>query len=271
MTLINKKNQVLKWQISKNLIHSCLSPPSTNSPLSTQNWPVKPPQILSQKKEPVTPQEAALLEEEAMNALSQDIEFGETVIDALARLIVRNDPNRIETYLEVTKAAARKGPNLARMIARYWLPVLVYGDPDMLERFPKIIKILLKRGEYTLKKPFDYLSQLLETGRRQTALSFLGLLADAFTQELPFKLSLKLARLLPQSVNEFPESKQTWQISQLRRVVRADVALTDPFLKSMENDLHLLSEDGLRRFITLGLEKYEKKRKPGPQISLSGI
>jgi nitric oxide reductase NorD protein len=223
----------------------------------------KTKRTLSEKKEPLTAQEAAMLEGEAVNALSHDIEYGETVIQGLARLIVRGKPERIEKYLEVTKAAAQKGLNLARMIARYWMPVLIYGDRDMLERFPAIVQILLKKGEYTLKKPFDYLSRLLENGSHQTSLSFLGLLADAFSQELPYALSLKLARLLPQSVNEFPEVKKNWQISQLRRVVREDVALTAPFLKSMETSLHMLSEDGLRRFITMGLEKYEKNKSLG--------
>jgi hypothetical protein len=219
--------------------------------------------ILSAKRGRITGEVAALLEEEALWAMAKDIELGYLVAEGVARLAGEASPARLARYREMIRYVGEKGVNLGRMLARYWVPVLRFGDDDLVARFGRVATVMRKKGEYTLKKPFDYLSSLLEDGRHATAAAFLGLLHDIFSRDLPYKDCLYLARAVPETVAGLPDSRRNWQISQLRRVVRAEVQLVRPFMAALAEKLCRLSEDGLRRFVTRGLDAFERSGDEG--------
>ncbi len=216
----------------------------------------KRPKILSRE-------ELDAAEEDILWAFVQDIELGETAANGYAALLGDASPERVKTYRDMLHRSCEKGLNLGRMMALYWVPVLKYGNPDCLDRFPKLVRVMLAKGEYILKKPLDYLSVLLERGNHAAVTAFMGLVQDVFSQELPYKESLSLARAIPQCVSSFSPEKQSWQVSQIRRIARADVSLTAPFLTALEKGLALLSEEGLKTFVSLGLEKSARSESAG--------
>ncbi|MDM8537211.1 VWA domain-containing protein [Desulfobacterales bacterium HSG17] len=171
--------------------------------------------------------------------------------------------DRLDKFHEVLHVSCKKGLNLGRMIAVYWVPVLKYGTGDIVDRFPNLLVFMLKHGEYTLKKPLNTLSSFLESKETGTALAFMGLLYDTFSQELPYKQSIHLARLLSESMGELPDEKRNWQISQIRRIMRTDYLLANPFINALKKCLYLLSEDSLRFFVTQGLEKFKNNESLG--------
>lgn len=219
--------------------------------------------ILSAKRSRIPREMADMLEEETLWAMVKDIELGYLVAEGYAGLVGEVSEGRLARYRDRVRDAGEKGVNLCRMLARYWVPVLRHGDDDLVDRFSRVVGVMRKKGEYTLKKPFDYLSLLLAEGCHATASAFLGLLYDIFSRDLPYKECLFLARAVPETVGGLPEQKRNWQISQFRRVVRADVRLAHPFMDALAEKLHLLSEDGLRRFVTAGIEAFERREDQG--------
>lgn len=219
--------------------------------------------ILSDKTGRITNELVAMLEEETLWAMVKDIELGYLVAEGYAHLLGEVSMDRLAGYRDMVRYVGEKGVNLGRMLARYWVPVLKYGDNDLVDRFSRVVGVMRKKGEYTLKKPFDYLSVLLEGRFHTTAAAFLGLLFDIFSRDLPYNECLYLARAVPETVGGLPEPKRNGHISQLRRVVRADVGLTHPFMAALADKLYLLSEDGLRRFVTAGLDAWERSEDTG--------
>ncbi|QTA78206.1 von Willebrand factor A-like domain-containing protein [Desulfonema limicola] len=217
--------------------------------------------ILQNKK--ISVHEAQLLEEETIWGMCQDIELGTLIARGYASLIGETGQERLDKYHEVLHVSCKKGLNLGRMIAVYWVPILRHGNSDIIARFPKLLLVMLKHGEYTLKKPLNTLASFLESGDTGTALAFMGLLHDTYSQDLPYKQSIYLARLLSESVGELPYEKRNWQISQIRRVIRTDFLLADPFINAMKKRLYLLSENSLRYFVSLGLDKFKKNESLG--------
>ncbi len=202
-------------------------------------------------------------EEDILWAFVQDIELGEIAAKGYAEMIGDASQERLNAYREVLHGSCEKGLNLGRMMALYWVPVLKYGLPDCLERFPELVRIMLAKGEYILKKPLDYLSLLLEKQNHGAVTAFMGLVHDVFSQDLPYKESLHLARAIPETLSRFSPEKQSWQLSQIRGIARADVSLTAPFLTALEKGLVLLSEHGLKKFVTMGLEKFARSESIG--------
>ncbi len=219
--------------------------------------------LLSEKNVPIPPDLVAMLEEETLWALLKDIELGYLTAEGFAHLLGEVSLERIETYRDTIRQAGEKGLNLARMLARYWVPVLRYGDDALVRRFADVVEVMRKKGEYTLKKPFDYLSLLLESGSHATAEGFLGLLIELFSGDLPYKECLAMARAVPETLAGLPASKRNRQISQLRRAAREDVRLVHPFMTALGENLYRLSEDGLRRFVTAGLAAWERSEDEG--------
>lgn len=216
---------------------------------------------IEKKKNKVTRADLFFIEEEILQAFCQDTELGEIAAEGYSLLVGDVPEDRLAVYRDEILRGCAKGLNLGRMLARYWVPVLKYGSEDCVGRFPHLLRVLLAKGEYILKKPLDYLSLILE--KKQEALSIMGLYTDVFSRNLSYKESLHLARVLPQSVQMLPEEKQNWQISQIRRIARRDISLLLPFLNALEKDLYLLSEKGLKTFVTRGMEKFDRSESLG--------
>ncbi len=218
---------------------------------------------LSDKEGRLSSRHMEWMVEDAVWGLSQELSFGRAIALGYADLMGAAGPGVVSRYRGLTRDAGGKGPTLGRCMATYLTPVLLYGGEGCLEKFLETLDVMLDKGLYTLKDPLDALSTLLETGDAETCDEYLGLLRDAFSRKLSYNQCQHFAYTLPRAVRAFSSEKRAWRTAQLRRVIRVDAGLADPFLEGMENGLRLLSREPLDRFVTRGVEKFERNDKRG--------
>ncbi len=189
-------------------------------------------------------------------ALSQGAVLGEIYALGLIRLMCRKADQRVEDYKKAVHEAALNGLTLSLIMAEHFLPVLLWGQDDLIHHFQQTVAILLSKGTYTLKPPLETESWLIERQQSVSAHAFLSLLQETFSKEMSYNLSLKFSYLLPRAVRSFEFSKNHFQIRQLTRVVAVDFVLAERFILGLESGLSGLDQKGLEKFVTLGLEKY---------------
>lgn len=216
---------------------------------------------LNQKDCPVSNQSIALLVEETLWGLSLEISFGQTIAIGYTSLIGEVDRKRICRYRDLVRDFGCKGPTLGRIMAEHLVPVIKHVNNLFLKRFLQTLEIMLNKGTYTLKDPLKALSKLLDGNHMEAASATLDLLSDTFSQEMSYVRSQHFAHVLPGAVLGFSRSRRTWQIEQLRRVIKADFHLADSFLDGLEKGLYLLSKEALIGFVSLGLEKLKRNPK----------
>ena len=217
--------------------------------------------ILAQKTSPASDRDIALLVDETLWALSEEISFGREVALGYAGLSGEADAQMIARYRDLVREFGRKGPTMGRIMATHLVPVCKYGDNRLLKHFLHTLDVMQSKGSYTLKDPLEALSELLNSQDRESASAYLQLLADTFAGELSYVQCQHFAHILPRAVLGFAPLRRIWQMEQLRRVVKTDVRLTDSLLDGLEKGLHLLSKDSLNRFVALGLDKLKRSRK----------
>lgn len=217
--------------------------------------------VLDQKADPIPLEDIVFLVNETLWALSEEISFGKAVAGGYADLIGETSAHKIESYRDLVRKFGHQGPTLGRIMATYLAPVCKYGDKRLLKLFLETFEAMLTKGTYTLKDPLQALSALIKKGELESASVYLKLLGDTFAGDLSYVQSQHFAYSLPRAIQAFPSSRRGWQIEQLRRLVRADSRLVDPFLDGIEKGLHLLSKEALNRFVSLGLEKFSQNRK----------
>ncbi|GBC63950.1 VWA domain-containing protein [Desulfonema ishimotonii] len=222
--------------------------------------------VLAEKQGRFSLKDLSLLADETLWAFSLDIMFGEIVAAGYARLIGEVPTERLLRYRDETRKAGSYGLNLGRMMADYLVPVLHHGSDAFGEQFLALVRTLRGRGEYIMKKPLSLLSVFLNAGAQEAAWEFLRLLGDAYAGDIPYKRGLRLAHLLPKAIQGFSPSRRCWQMVQIRRILRADTALADPFMAAMDKGLGLLSEAALGDFISLGLEKFGRNPEMGTRF-----
>ncbi|MES0446783.1 MAG: VWA domain-containing protein, partial [Desulfobacterales bacterium] len=210
---------------------------------------------------PVSDKSIAMLVDETLWGLSQEISFGQAIAMGYVDLIGETGPKRIKQYRDLLRDAGIKGPTLGRIMATYLVPVLIHGDDRFLVCFLQAVEIMLNKGTYTLKDPFRALASLLNEQDLESASAYLDLLCDTFSQDLSYVQCQHFAYILPRAVRSFSSHRRVWQIKQLQRVTRADFRLTDPFLDGLEKGLHLLAKEALNRFVSLGLDKLKQNSK----------
>ena len=142
--------------------------------------------------------------QEVIEALCVEISFGRTLADGIGQMLVKSSPENLNRYLERVKAASGRGPTLAGIIAKHLVPVLTCKDERLAERFEVTTRIMLKKGTYTLKAPFEALSCLIESQELQSAHAFLDLLETTYALDLSYNRSLYLTHSLPRAVRGFP-------------------------------------------------------------------
>ncbi len=218
---------------------------------------------LKQKGCIVSSQNAAILVDETIWGLSQETSFGHAIASGFVNLIGETDQERIKKYKNQVREAGLKGPTLGRIIATYLVPVLICGDDRLLESFIHAIDIMQQKGTYTLTSPLEALSSLLNAGDIESGAAYLDLLCGTFIQDLTYNQSQHFSYILPKAIRSFSPLRKSWQIKELSRVIRADFHLAEPFLEGMDKGLHLLSKKALGRFVSLGLEKFQKQRRLG--------
>ncbi len=227
--------------------------------------------LLDQKAAPVPLEDIALLVDETLWALSEEISFGRAVALGYADLSGEADAQMIARYRDLVREFGRKGPTMGRIMATHLVPVCKYGDNRLLKYFLHTLDIMQTKGSYTLKDPLEALSELLNSQDLESASAYLELLADTFAVELSYVQCQHFAYILPRAVLDFAPLRRIWQIGQLRRVVQTDVRLADPFLDGLEKGLHLLSKEALNRFVSLGLDKLKRSRKSAAKFLRIGV
>jgi len=219
-------------------------------------------ELLAPKIGTVPVEDMALLVEETLWALSEEISFGQAVALGYASLIGETGRQMIERYGDLVREFGQKGPTLGRIIAIYLAPVCGFGDQRLLKKFLHALDVMLAKGSYTLEGPLKVISKLLNAHDIESASAFLDLTADVFAEDLSYVQCQHFALILPRAVLGFAPSRRLWQIRQLQRVIRANIHLADPFLEGFEKGLHLLSREALHRFVSLGIAKlgYSRRR-----------
>ncbi|OQX21638.1 MAG: hypothetical protein BWK80_32675 [Desulfobacteraceae bacterium IS3] len=198
--------------------------------------------------------------------LMQEAGFGYAVAEGCLELAENTDPahlpnhlpSHLNDYCRLVREAAKNGPTLGKIMATYLTPVFRHGKNGFLEHFLHTVDIMLTKGIYTLNRPLEAMAAILDAGDTASGDVYLNLLGQAFSHELSYNQSLHLSYNLPTAVLSFAPSKRLWQIEALRRVIKRDFRLAEPFLEGMEKGLHLLSEAALHDFVSSGLEKFQK-------------
>jgi len=216
---------------------------------------------LDHKAVSVSKEDVAILVEETLWALSMEISFGQSVAKGYADLIGEASSENYYRYRELIRRFGHKGPTLGRIMAEHLVPVLKHGDSKFLKRFLKTLMIMESKGTYTLKDPFDELSNLLNEKDFDSACAYIDLLGDTFSEEMSYVQCQNIAYNIPRAIRSFSVSSRAWQIKQLHRVIKADHRLFDPFLLGMKKGLYLLSQDALDDFVFLTLNKLNQRFK----------
>ena len=197
----------------------------------------------------------ALLVDDIFWGLTREISFGQAIAAGYLQLMTRVEYGVLENYHRLVRAAGARGTTIGRLMAIHLAPVLIVGDRDLLQLFTEAVGVMESQGIYTLTRPLDALSQLLNRGERSAAAMFLKLLSVAFGMDLSYNQCQHLSVNLPQAMLSFAKTKRVWQLEQLLRVVRADVHLIESFLAGMKKGLRLLTPAALDRFISTALGK----------------
>lgn len=217
--------------------------------------------LLDQKVDPISLKDMGLLVDETLWALSEELSFGQAVATGYSDLLGRVGIQQIERYRDLVREFGHQGPTLGRIMAIHLVPVCKHGNERLLPLFRKTFEVMLTKGTYTLKDPLEALSELLTKGDLESAAVYLRLLADTFAEDMSYVQSQHFAYILPRAVLAFPVSRRTWQIEQIRRLIRTDFRLVDAFLDGIEKGLNLLSRSDLKRFVSLALDKFDQNRK----------
>jgi len=195
---------------------------------------------LEQKAGSVSPMNVAMLVDETLWGLSQEVSFGHAIATGYVNLIGEESERNLDRYRDWIREAGRTGPTLGRLMATYLVPVLKYGDDRFLESFRQTVDVMIEKGIYTLKSPLESLSSLLNQQDVEAGSVYLDLLCVTFSQDLSYSQCQHFSYTLPKAVLAFSSSRRVWQIEQLQRVIAADFRMADPFLEGLENRLYLL-------------------------------
>ena len=206
--------------------------------------------ILDTAVTPVQRNELALLVQETLWAISQEIAFGRTVGRGYAQLLAGRNRD-IKTFRSIVRKAGGSGPTVGKLMAAHLVPVLLRDDQDLLDGFMATCRVMRRKGTYTLKGPLEGLSRLLEAGDVDGGRVYLGLLRHAYDRELSYQQSLQMTYTIPRAVGSMPPLKRIWQMAALSRIIQMDLSAAECFVKGLKKGLNLLHEKALDRFISI--------------------
>ncbi|MDL2269049.1 hypothetical protein LJC71_01715 [Desulfosarcina sp. OttesenSCG-928-A07] len=203
-----------------------------------------------------------------ISALSVETAYGHAFIDGMGWLLThgaeKSTEKRLLAYIRrVTAAATEKGPTLARLFADHLAVILAADNSGLLDHAEAAIRVMLKKGTYTLKAPLETLSALIRAHDTDSAHAFLDLLMAAFGLDLSYNRTVYLTHTLPRAVDGFERSRRLWQINGLTRIISVDERLADAYLEGLARGLHLLSAPALNMFLDQATRLYGKKSDSG--------
>ncbi|MDA8138346.1 MAG: VWA domain-containing protein [Desulfobacteraceae bacterium] len=196
------------------------------------------------------------LADETVWALSQEVGLGRTVAEGILQLMAAAGEDSVTVYIGLVREAAQTGPTLARLLATHLVAVI--KSDDLLEQFLAALKIMRRKGTYTLSEPLEILTELLNREELPAARAFLDLLAATFGQEITYNHSVRLVYVIPKAVRAMAPRRRAAQIQAMTRVVRTDLNLLDDFLEGLAKGVALLGPAELDRFVDQALAKYRQ-------------
>jgi len=215
---------------------------------------------LAEKPAAVEPEMVELLASETLWALAIETSFGQAVAAGYAELAGEVGPEAVDVYRSCVREAGRAGATQGGLMAEGLLPVLLYGDADLVRRFRSAWAAMAGKGAYTLRTPLQALGGLLKSGDTAGAAAYLDLLAEAFLRDLAFEEARYFIGALPQAALSLASPRRSWQLAAVGRVLRADHRLVEPFLAGLAKGLGLLGEPALRMFVDTALRKHARQR-----------
>ncbi len=213
---------------------------------------------LAEKPEAFEPAMIQLLASETLWALAIAAPFGRSVAAGYADLAGAVGPEKVEAYRRLVREAGRAGATQGGLMAECLLPVLVYGDGDLLRRFRLAWDALAGKGTYALKAPLQALEHLLKSDDTVGAAAYLDLLRDAFRRDLTYEEARYFTAALPLAALRRKPPHRCWQLTALSRLLRVDHRLVEPFLTGLEKGLDLLGEPALTAFIDAALRVHAR-------------
>ena len=205
----------------------------------------------------------ALLVEDTLWGLSQEVAFGTALAKGYARLVGGCPDEKLLYYREKVRESGRRGPTVGRLMALHLVPVLVHGNEDLARTFSDVFDTMCRMGTYTLKGPLKELSALMRSRDVASSAAYLDLLKSAFSLDISYNQSLHFVYTLPTAVAAFAPLKRAWQIAELTRIVTIDPLLAEAFLQGKDRGLDLLSRESLHRFVDAALEKFDQTPEQG--------
>ncbi len=211
----------------------------------------------------LTKEQALIMADEVIWALSGDHAFGSALAEGYIGLFKSANPEKIQIYRELVRNAGETGPTLGRIMAEHLVPVLLHGDETLLGSFLDAVYSMRKKGTYVLAEPLEAVTILLNGGEIKACSVYLKIIEYLFSKDLTYGESRHFAHMLPKAVLSFPPSKRVWQAEQLYRIILEDYHLADPFLDGMGKGLSFLLQDALKEFVSIGLDKIRKEKQYG--------
>jgi hypothetical protein len=195
---------------------------------------------------------------EVIAVLTIEVSLGRNLAEGMGRLLAGGSDALLDRYRHLVKDAATRGPTLASLFARYLVPVLLSGDARLENRFETTIRVMLRKGTYTLKAPLETLAWLIEENEQACAHAFLDLLTTTYALDTSYNRTVYLTHTLPRAVQGFAPSRRLWQIRGLTRIMREAEQLADAYLEGLASGLQLLSEVALNEFLDQTLRQHQK-------------
>ncbi len=203
---------------------------------------------------PIAVSDVGLLVDDTLWGLDREESFGLAIAAGYVKLFEASRSSRLIDYRDLVRSGGDRGTTVGRLLAIHLVPVLIHGGPSILARYLTALKVMESKGIYTLLHPMEALSDLLESGDRQSAAVFLEILIEVFETDLNYNQCQHFSRNLPQAARHFDPLKRSWQLERLLRVVRADVRLSEAFLSGMARGLELLAPESLGIFVDRALD-----------------
>ena len=212
---------------------------------------------------PIEPADLETLVNDTLWALSQEIAFGKAVASGYAQLLAHVDRKSFAVFRAAIRKAGRQGPTVGKIFATHLVPVFMSGDKDLLKLFLRAVRIMRRKGTYSLSGPLACLSKLLNEGDINSGRGFLELLCNAYDHDMTYNQSLQLTYSLPKAVSDMAPQKRLWVMVALSRIIKIDLDAAECFLEGLKKGLVYLHQEDLERFVSMGLERFKCNQKRG--------
>jgi hypothetical protein len=193
-------------------------------------------------------------------AFGREANFGSAFAEGILQFLRAGRLEALQRYRELVRSKGDGSAAVGRLMALHLPAVLQCPDRRMPRRFLDTAAILEQTGDYTLQRPLEAVTALLDQGDSAAAAALLRLLTAVYSQKLSYSRSQHLALRLPRATLQMAPAARRRQLDQLARVAAHDQRLVDALLDGLGKGLHLLSGGALARFVTRALSASPEDR-----------